>query len=414
MRRPLVVAFLCLLASACTRADRQELSDSADRYRRYSAVEVERLANAIERYARSNAIELEYIPLEVERFMEWRKRSWWRLNEAAATLYFHEWNKVEKLSRDVARFYGYNIQNFPRAADDINRFLHRAAPEWRNLVLDAAIFVETRRREVAPLIDELERAYEKVDWEVANLEIDIHRFMEWREREYERLIQDGRDFFALAEVEQQRFAEGFQRFRATAGDDARLLQADLGRFVRGFDDGVPRLIDGVWRFSRWGQREGAELIADGKRYLAAEQARFDALQREIARFNARHEEEFRQAKADIERFIEWYEREYQPLRAGFKRYIRSNVADGKLLIADLERFYRHAEEEAAELSLEIDRFFSYGSEEYADFKRALRYYFTDEYDPAYGGAVIPFRGDHTTTVHDDYRRPPPPEQFEGM
>ena len=63
----------------------------------------------------------------------------------------YEWETVEKLSSDVARHYGYEIENFPKAPEDIMRFMQLAQSEWRNLVQDVVIFLEWRDRERIPL-----------------------------------------------------------------------------------------------------------------------------------------------------------------------------------------------------------------------------------------------------------------------
>ena len=56
------------------------------------------------------------IPLETDRFLEWRKREWWNLQETFAHHMLYEWDTVERLSDDVARHYGYEIENFPQSA----------------------------------------------------------------------------------------------------------------------------------------------------------------------------------------------------------------------------------------------------------------------------------------------------------
>ena len=96
----------------------------------------------------SNALLVKETPLDVANFLEWRKREWWNLKAELAYHYNREWLSIEKLTKDVARYYGYNVQNFPRAKDDVLRFFAKADAEWCNLVQDIIIWQEYQSREV--------------------------------------------------------------------------------------------------------------------------------------------------------------------------------------------------------------------------------------------------------------------------
>ncbi len=202
MRRALALVVLLFLATACTIGSQREKQAILDEVARAKLAEQrawEELVVDIERYARSNALMGKTWPLDVERFIEWRKRELWHLREALASSMIYEWQNVERLTRDVGRYYGYNIVNFPRAKNDVLRFFHHADAEWRNLVVDAMIFFEYKNRELYKMEDDLRRFYDKSAWEAANLQIDVASFIEWRNREYNKLIKDGRDWFAYAE-----------------------------------------------------------------------------------------------------------------------------------------------------------------------------------------------------------------------
>ena len=74
-----------------------------------------------------------------------------------------EWSRIATLSDETARYYGYNVAEFPKARQDIFRFFKNADPEWRNLVMDCAIFIEYQDRELIPLRKELHQFYERTN-----------------------------------------------------------------------------------------------------------------------------------------------------------------------------------------------------------------------------------------------------------
>src|SRR4051812_33363272 len=138
-------AALVVLIAGCCR-ERDAAVDDVHRFVKQSEREAQLLAIDVERYAVSNALVAKELPLDVANFIEWRKREWWNLKDELAWHYNQEWLAIEKLTKDVSRYYGYNVQNFPHAKDDVLRFFAHADAEWRNLVQDIIIWREYQLR----------------------------------------------------------------------------------------------------------------------------------------------------------------------------------------------------------------------------------------------------------------------------
>ena len=89
------------------------------------------------------------------------------------------------------------LKIFPKAPEDIMRFMELATPEWRNLVQDMMVFLEWKDRERVPLQDDLRRFYDITykKWLIYNLVFGAL----WNgvQREYRKLVTDGQRFFAL-------------------------------------------------------------------------------------------------------------------------------------------------------------------------------------------------------------------------
>ena len=225
-----ITAVLVLLASGCCR-ERDAAVDDVKRFAGKSSHEFNQLVVDIERYAVSHAIAAENIPLDAQRFLEWRRRELWTLRSELAYAMSYEWQTIERMTKDVARYYGYNVQNFPRLKEEIFEFLDKAPIEWRNLVADIIIFQEYRLRELAPLSADLKRFYDHAGWELANFEADTKLFLEWREREYRKLVKDGRDWFASNMEDWDKLLWDVERFRIRALVEGELLLVDFKRAV---------------------------------------------------------------------------------------------------------------------------------------------------------------------------------------
>lgn len=403
----IVSAAAVLFIGGCACAERTELSDDLERFSSRHEEEHRILTERFERFAINNNLMVERLPMEFERFLVWRKYEWWRLNDSLAYLVRQEWDGIEKLSAEVGRYYGYQIMNFPRLVSDIENFFLKAPAEWRNLVMDVAIFKEYHARHHAPLTEELERFYMSADWEGANLQIDVTSFLEWRQREYQKLVNDGKVFFALARGERERLADGWRRMQDKAVREEQYIVADFERFALHAEDWeLPRLIDDVWHFLQWQDREYARFRRDGKVLLEDMNWQMDSLVADIQRFKTRHKEEQDQLRGDLERFFANYEREVRPLSDEVKRFWRHNFNMQYVMVEDIKRFYRYAEEEAALLEADIRRFMAYGKTEWATLKKRLRYHFTCDWNPGFGDHILPYTGDvHGTGFKGDHLVP---------
>ncbi len=403
-RLPLLVAMLSLLLGGCEREREATLADNR-RFVEHADREVALTEIAIERFVRDNALQAKAMPLEAERFLEWRRREWWHLRRELAWAMTYEWSLVEKHVKDVGRYYGYNVMNFPRLREDVLRFFQRADPEWRNLVMDVTVFIEWQNRERVPLREDLKRFYAHVDWEVANLQVDVMSFVEWRNREYKLLVRDGRDFFALGAVEAEKLLADVERFRLHASIERRRLVADFREFISYERAQVPRLIDDVWRFTEWREREWNKLTADVRRWGELSRGEASRLLEDVRRFKQEKIEQIPKLLADLERFFETYEREVRPLKEEVKRFWTDNVALGAVLVADVKRFYDLREEEIGELEQDMLRFIDYGSVEWKALQNRVRRFLTNDRDPVYGDGIVPGRGDHPPGVFNDHSPP---------
>lgn len=367
-----------------------ELRDDVGRFVAKKDVEYHRLVSQIRHAAGHERVVAERIPLEAERFLNWRKREWWVLRDTFAYHMLYEWGAIERLSSDAARHYGYEIENFPRAPEDIMRFFQRAGPEWRNLVQDVTVFLEWRDREGIPMQRDLRNFYRKAGDEVARLGRDVESFLRWREREYNKLVSNGQRFFDHAAVEYQRLQDGLERFRAERSREGQLLVADFKNFWGERRAEVPRLMDDVWRFQAMEAQQMARLNDDLKRFALQRRREYLNLLDDIERFQITESERLPRMLADLERFFTRYEREVAPLSAGVKRFWRHNIEAGHFLVEDVKRFFAKAGPEVDELQAGMRRFIAFGSVEWQRLNAAVRRFTLQGYDPAFGDSVLPY------------------------
>lgn len=405
MRRLLVGLCLCVgfFFAGCAR-ETAATSDDLQRFALHGDDELARIHKDIERFVVSNGLSAQALPLDTARFMEWRRREWWALKFELALLRKNAWADIEKMTKEVGRFYGYNITNFPRATDDVLNFFHRADVEWSQLVMDVAIFQEYRNRELWPLRQDIKEFYAKARWEVATLNNDVTCFLRWREREYEKLIQDGRDFFAYADWEMQQMAFDVQRFWMHANIEGARMTADLSAFYTYEKVSVPRLVDDVWRFTRWREREMAKFKADLQGWRRNALDDNQALIADLRRYGNTQRDDLPKMMAEVDRFFAWYEREFEPLSDEVKRFWKTNIALQRLAKQDLYSFYRHTFEEVAELRAGAHRFFAYGSKEWDDLVVSIKR-FTTDHDPVFGDGAMPSGGRGSPVVFDDHMPP---------
>lgn len=402
----LMLVLALVLAGCC--AERAELETDLERFVERTPEEWERFKAEIQHFKTENQVVMPArLDLATGRWLEWRRREWWRLEDEFARLVVSEWPGVEKLTLEVGRYYGYNIVNFPRARQDILRFLAKADVEWFNLVTDIAIFLEWRNRELQYLSQDLTGFYALVDWEVWNLGDQVQAFLLWREREYEKLVGDGRAFFAMARFEQERLFQGLARFRAHATIEGRRLEADLAAFAAEEGWRVPRLVDGVWRFVHFRDREYERLRQDIEGFGLQAEVEMERLAAAIQRSRRAEMEQLPLLMAELDRFFFTYEREVRPLSEEVKRFWRVNIAAGHLLVEDLRLFYTAAGDEAADLEDGMRRFIVYGSVEWENLQAAVIRFATCAYDPAFGDQWLPHPGDSGGVVFPHRFRSPP-------
>ena len=109
--------------------------------------------------------------------------------------------------------------------------------------------------------------------------------------------------------------------------------------------------------------------------------------------------------AEVDRFFIFYEREFKPLGEDIKRYWRLNIAAGNLLISELKAFYLHSAEEYYELHADIRRFYTYSTLEWRNLLNRVKRFATCAHDPAFGDGIVPFAGDQSPGVMNDFSVP---------
>jgi hypothetical protein len=400
-RWALIAVAIALLAGCCK--ERDETVDDLHRFGRKGNEEVAQLRIDINRFVISNALNAQNLPFDADRFIEWRKREWWYLRDELAWTMVYEWQNVERLTTEVARYYGYNVQNFPRAWQDVLNFFAKADAEWRNLVMDVCVWVEYQNRELTPLREDLHRFYDHTGWEVANLDIDVRQFIEWRDREYRKLVRDGRDWFAANLEDWDKLQYDVERFRAHAAVEQERMTVDLACFWAYEHGTAPRLVDDVYRYTQWREREWRKFCIDVDNF-AVQHTRWESerLEADLWRYKQSQLELIPKLMLDVDRFFQCYEREVRPLTEEVKRWWRYNIAIGRLAIEDLKHFYQNSDEEVAELEADMKRFVGYGGKEWLDLVAHVKRFATCAYDPAFGDSAVPAEGSYPPAVMDDY------------
>ncbi len=392
----LAVAACAALAGGCVaQAERRATADDLSRFSARSVEEWQHTKAGVERYVVNHRLGATSSVLDASRFLEWRRREWWNLTDELAWHAAYDRERIFQLLDDSARFYGYEVRNAPKSVDDFLDFFRRADDEWRALAMDITIFLEWRDRELMPLRKDLREFYAGAGADLTHLGTDLASFLRWREREYRKLIRDGREWFVASLDEWDRMVDGIERMQAAAIASGRRIPVDLAVFWSDEIGQAPRLVDDVWRFARWRQREWEVLSRDVADATFAVASDSKALVDDIRRHLAENRADTAQALLDLERFFATYEREVGPLSDGIRAFWRSNIAAGHLAIADAKRFFQAAGPEAAELGAGMSRFIAYGGTEWERLRKRVKNFLDpdlvigDPYVPRHVGPTPP-------------------------
>lgn len=400
MPKYVLLMILLLLGTACVREpDVVETRSDLERYVKTAPKDFKLLLERIKYLAAEEVNRVGSIPPDFERFLDWRKREWWNLQEEFAYHIKYDWDIVAKLVEDVARFHGYEVQNFPKAEEDILRFfVHHTKTEWHNLVMDAVIFVEYNSAEGKKMLKWLKYQYEMVDWEVTNLVTDWRMFLQWRKEAY-ALQANFKDFFDHEINLVDDFKRDLDRFRIINIVNAGNVVVDFRNFFIGhtLNFEVPRLYDDVQRYFR---RQPGEyrLAADSlKRYAKTNMKDFGKLYDRVKAYKAGQLDHLKSALAQADAFFKFYEREFEPLNEDVKRWWRYNILKGRVLIDELKDFYEQEKIAAYELKIGAKRFVSYGGVEWERLKEGWQRFVSGK-GVAYGTYDIPSDGDYGTRL----------------
>jgi hypothetical protein len=391
------------LAGCGSRAERQELREDLRRYREQRQIEVRRLAHDLRRYAVAEGLVVQELPADTLRFLEWRHREWWNLEESFAYLIAYEWETVERLTTAAAAAYGYELRNFPKTVEDIAIFMERADHEIVMLARDVAAYVEFADRELFPLRDDLARAYEMGVYEAAHFQVDLNQFLEWREREWLKLATEFKEASVGVRERAQMLRDDLRRFRAARALEGRLIVIDL-REMYAYDTQVafPRMVDDIWRFAHFRARELDQFEQDVVRFGEDTGRDALALVDDLERYARVQIATIPAIRWDVHRFMQTYDRELGPLSLEVERWWVLNIVLGRYAIDDLVRWLETGAESAGELQAGLRRFFSYANKEQRDFMGALRRFFTDAHDPAFGSSATPMAGSGADIIFDDH------------
>jgi hypothetical protein len=195
------------------------------------------------------------------------------------------------------------------------------------------------------------------------------------------------------------------RWRVQAVVSGQYLVADFRNFYSYETAAVPRLIDDVWRFTQWREREYIKLQADLNRFAAHADWEREHLWLDLARYKQEQLDQIPKLMLEVNDFFATYEREVRPLSEDVKRWWRYQIACRRLLMKDLRNFYTHSKEETAELEEDMTRFVAYGSVEWAELKIRIKRFATCDYDPAFGDGALPNPVERPTPPFDDYMPP---------
>ena len=385
-----------LLLSSCRRPDVTETRSDVERFVKTAPKDFRLLVERIDYFIDEEVNRIGSVPPDFERFLDWRKREWWNLREEFAYHIHYDWEIISKLVEDVARYHGYQVENFPKLEDDILRFFnHHTQTEWHNLVMDVTIWVEYNRVEHRKMFKWLKYQYEMVDWEVTNLVTDWRMFLQWRKEAY-ALQANFEDFFSQEISLVDDFKADLERFRVLAMVDAGNIVMDFKYFfIDSTKIEIPRLYDDVQRYVRRVPSEYRLAANSLKRYGTTNMKDFNKLYDRVRAFKQAQMTDIKIALARANKFFEFYEREYEPLTEDVKRFWRYNILEGRVLFDQLKEFYEQEKIAGYELKLGAKRFVRYGGVEWKRLKAGWKRFINGE-GVAYGTVDLPSSGDYVS------------------
>ena len=395
---------LTLLFTSCRRPDVVETRSDVERYVKTGPKDFRLLVERIDYFIKEEVNRVGSVPPDFERFLDWRKREWWALKEEFAYHIKYDWDIISKLVEDVARYHGYQLENFPKVEEDILRFFaHHTVTEWHNLVMDVTIWVEYNKVEHRKMFKWLKYQYEMVDWEVTNLVTDWRMFLQWRKEAY-ALQANFKDFFHHEISLVDDFKRDIDRYRIINIVNAGNLVMDFKHFfIDSTKQEIPRLYDDVQRYFR--RQPGEYRLAANtlKRYGKTNMKDFEKLYDRVKAFRSGQLDHLKKALAQADRFFDFYEREYEPLKEDVKRWWRYNLLKGRVLVDDLKEFYEQEMENAYELKIGAKRFVRQGGKEWKRLKEGWKRFISGE-GVAYGTYDLPTYGDYVSgNVYGDLK-----------
>lgn len=408
MRPSLLALPACaLLLAGCPRREATALQHDLERIPPQVAQDLVNLRAEVASFARAEILAPQRIPAEADRLLSWRRDQWWLLQEELAWHLRYEWLRVEALSLEAARLYGYEITNFPKAPREALTFLRQAPEDWRRLVQDATIFLEYQDRELVPLRRDLAEAYDLARWELGSLRSDVHEFLAWRDREYAKLRTDLRSALAGLGEDGLRLLDDLQRFRALAAVQGERLLVDLKDAWGEERRRLPRLLDDASGLLP-GRDDLVALRRDLGDLLGTLDWSLERLEAETRRFTKLEREKLPALMLEVDRLLRDEERQGRRLSPEVQAFWRQEIAARHLLLADLRAFLAAAPEEASALQEDIRSFLAYGRIEWDLFKRRLRSIATGE-PTTMGDEGIPWPSQVSTPAM--WREFSPPEGY---
>ena len=222
--------------------------------------------------------------------------------------------------------------------------------------------------------------------------------------EYEKLLQDVDGFLAGGSREWEALQLDIERTWAYESVIGYQAVADFSRFTTNAKAQVPRLIDGVVRYTAWQEREWAKLKRDVAAFARRTGWEAESLRHDVERYGRAQVRQIPLLMAEVERFFDSYEREQRPLADEVKRFWRPNIASGYLLLPELKRFFEHTQEETAELELGIRRFIGHGGVEWTRLQASVKRFVTFS-GAAFGDQAMPSPVTRPAVIFDDYQVP---------
>ncbi len=376
------------IAPECS--ERNETKSDISRYWEKQKEEPYLAAQTAQRLFQAELANGRQVSVDVDRFILWRKKQWWVLQDNLDYLVHYERQQIEKLFTDTAAFFHYDVVNFPKSKQAFLSFLKNADDEWLNLVQDVSIYIEFQKSQTIHMQEWLRRFYDDRHKEWANVTLDVTNFLEWREREYSKLVKRGKEYFYKESGLVDDLMMDVQRYGELTRTEAAWFSADMKAFWSDHVQAeVPRLIDGMHRFTLLQQQEDLERIRGYFHEATIEGRRLaDA----VGRFKNKQRTDKERLLEEVRNHLKTYEYEVAPLQEDVKRFWEYNVSKGAVAIDSMKRFYDLTDSELFELEAALGRFVSYGGVEWTAFREGFQRFICTGYDPAFGSSATPYGG----------------------